>query len=77
MIEVNKYLNKTTFWDCDFSQLDLKRDKNYIISRIAERGTDIEADFIIFFYSKKDILYVVNNFREISPKTKSYFNTIL
>ncbi len=72
----NKYLKGITFWDVDLDSLDLIKDKNYIISRITERGTDLEVSFIRFFYSKKDILFVVNNTKGLSPKTKNYFNTI-
>lgn len=74
---VNKYLVKSTFWDSEFESLDLEKDKGYIISRIAERGTDIEVSFIISYYSKEDVLFVVNNAPEITPKTKNYFNTIV
>lgn len=74
---VNKYLVKSTFWDAEFEGLDLEKDKGYIISRIAERGTDIEVSFIISYYPKKDVLFVVNNAPEITPKTKNYFNTIV
>lgn len=74
---VNKYLVKSTFWDAEFDNLDLEKDKGYIISRIAERGTDIEVSFIISYYSKEDVLFVVNNAPEITPKTKNYFNTIV
>jgi len=74
---VNKYLVKSTFWDAEFEDLDLEKDKGYIISRIAERGTDIEVLFIISYYPKKDVLFVVNNAPEITPKTKNYFNTIV
>lgn len=76
MVEINKQLNKATFWDSDFESLDLEKDKSYIISRIAERGTDNEVLFIKNYYSKHDILFVVNNSAEITPKTKNYFNTI-
>ncbi len=74
---VNKYLVKSTFWDTEFKGLDLEKDKGYIISRIAERGTDIEVNFIISYYPKEDVLFVVNNAPEITPKTKNYFNTIV
>lgn len=74
---VNKYLVKSTFWDAEFEGLDLEKDKGYIISRIAERGTDNEVSFIISYYPKKDVLFVVNNAPEITPKTKNYFNTIV
>ncbi len=74
---VKKYLVKSTFWDAEFESLDLEKDKGYIISRIAERGTDIEVNFIISYYPKEDVLFVVNNSPEITPKTKNYFNTIV
>lgn len=74
---VDKYLVKSTFWDTEFEGLDLEKDKGYIISRIAERGTDNEVLFIISYYPKKDVLLVVNNAPEITPKTKNYFNTIV
>lgn len=74
---VNKYLIKSTFWDAEFESLNLEKDKGYIISRIAERGTDNEVSFILSYYTKKDVLFVVNNAPEITPKTKNYFNTIV
>lgn len=74
---VDKYLVKSTFWDADFEKLDLENDKGYIISRIVERGTDKEVEFVTAFYAKEDVLAVVNNAPEITPKTKNYFNTIV
>lgn len=74
---LEKYLNPRTFWDTEFTKLDLEKDKYFIISRIAERGTDKEYFFIRTHYVKKDILYAVNNSRETSPKTKNFFNIIL
>jgi hypothetical protein len=75
--EFKKILKKTTFWDTDFKKLDVDKDKNYIIRRLAERGTGQEFLAMLQYYTKEDILFVINNFRGIPKKSKSFINLIL
>ena len=70
-------LKPTTFWDCNLEQLDFKEDKYFIISRIAERGTDSEVLFILNNYSKKDIRHAVTKSKEITPITLNYYENII
>ena len=41
-----KNINPRVFWDCSFEDLDLEKDKIFIIGRIMMRGTDREIHFI-------------------------------
>lgn len=78
LVKKQRVFSKTsTFWDADLNQLDLVRDKYFVIARIAERGRDEEIDFILNYFSKDDLLFAINNSPETTPRTKNYFKVIL
>lgn len=70
-------INKRVFWDIDPTQLDWKKDKDFIIARTLERGTDKEIAEIERRFSKKEILRALTSSRGASKRTINYYETVL
>jgi Family of unknown function (DUF6922) len=54
LADINFSLPKYAFWDVDLDKLDMLKDKNFIISRMFERGKLDDVFSIITFYGIKD-----------------------
>jgi hypothetical protein len=68
---------KKYFWNVDFSELDLKKDSSFIITRILEYG-DIKALCWLFKYAgRRQIEEVIMKSRELSPKTANFWSLFL
>ncbi|MBW8245186.1 hypothetical protein K1F50_20450 [Muricauda oceani] len=50
------HLNPATFWDVDINLLDAEKDRDFIIVRVLERGTDPEIGLIELIYLQRDHL---------------------
>ena len=44
--EFKAHIHPRVFWDCRFEELDIEKDKIFIIGRVLMRGTDKEIRFI-------------------------------
>ena len=47
--------NKLLFWDTDITKIEWQRQKNAVIRRVFERGTEAEIKEIISFYGAKTV----------------------
>lgn len=76
---INKYeiFRNSTLFHSNKNELDLMRDKVFIIAKIATYGNDEERNFMLEHYSSVDILFVVNNYPDITPIKRKYFNKVL
>ncbi|HBU79146.1 MAG TPA: hypothetical protein DEF18_13680 [Muricauda sp.] len=70
------YLNPTTFWDVDPNLLDTEKDKDFIIARVLERGTDPEIGLIESTYLQREIISALEKTKEVSKKTLNFYKTI-
>lgn len=64
------------FWDVDINQLDIDKDKLYIISRLLTHGGYKGLMFVNSNYTYEDIKYVARNSRTLNPKVASYLMNI-
>jgi len=71
-----KLLNPVTFWDVDLNFLDIFKDRDFIIVRVLERGTDMEIAYIEEAYSQPEIISALENTRGVSKKTLNFYKTI-
>lgn len=58
-------IRKSLFWDTDVTQIDLAKNKRFIIQRILERGNELEIEALIKIYTKQVIkveLESINNY---------------
>ena len=62
------------FWDIDPTQLDLKKDRVYIISRLLNYGGYDGFRFLQKAYEYEDFKYVGINSRLLNPKTANYLS---
>ena len=68
---------QTLFWDVDPKNIDVKKNAQYIIERIADFGGDKEAKWVLDFYDKKILRKVVAKSRSLMPETKKLWMLIL
>lgn len=61
----------TLFWDTDSKKIDVKKNAQYIIERIADFGNDKEARWALDFYDKEFIEKVISKSRSLRPRTKT------
>lgn len=81
MVLDKKKLHKTlltpsTFWDVDLNLLDSQKDRDFIIVRVLERGTDIEIGQIESAYSQQEIVSALENTKGVSKKTLNFYKTV-
>ena len=66
------------FYDVKFKELDIHKDKNYIIGRVLDQGTLKDFKEIKKLFSDKEIIDTIIHSSEISKRTayffKNYFN---
>lgn len=70
------FLNPTTFWDIDLNLLDMVKDRDFIIVRALERGTDVEIRYIESVYSQQEIISALEMTKGVSKKTLNFYKTI-
>ncbi len=70
------HLNPTTFWDVDVDLLDREKNKDFIIVRVLEGGTDSEIWYIESIYSRQEIIAALKNTRGACKKTLNFYKTI-
>lgn len=65
------------FWDVDPESIDVKKNAQYIIERVADFGNDKEARWVFDFYNKRFIEKVIHKSRCLRPETKTLWTLIL
>lgn len=65
------------FWDTKPSQLDIRKNKAYIIERLLELGDERAVHWLFSTYSLKEIRRVLNNSRSLSPKSRQFWDIML
>lgn len=68
---------QTLFWDTDPKKIDVKKNAQYIIERIADFGNDKEARWALEFYSKQKLRNVISKSRCLRPSTRALWCLIL
>jgi len=60
------------FWSCNVNELDLEKDKNYIVSQVLNYGTWEDLKWLFKVYSEKEIKNVLKN-----PRKGLWFKDVL
>jgi|YelNatPaOPRAMG01_1025707.scaffolds.fasta_scaffold446560_1 hypothetical protein len=68
---------KKYFWDTDFNKLDIEKNKKYILERILEIGDEKAVKWMLNNFSRGDLLKVVKTSRQLSPKSRNFWNLFL
>ncbi len=65
------------FWDTDPKKIDVKKNAQYIIERIADLGNDKEARWVLDYYDGPFIKDIISKSRSLRPRTKNLWTLIL
>ncbi|MEK7175249.1 MAG: hypothetical protein AAB693_00365 [Patescibacteria group bacterium] len=65
------------FWDVDPKKIDVKKNAQYIIERIADFGHDNEVHWVFKFYDKEFLRKIISKSRCLMPETKSLWTALL
>lgn len=68
---------QSLFWDVDPKDIDVKKNAQYIIERVADFGNDKEARWVLNFYNKNLLRKIIKNSRCLRPRTKTLWMLIL
>ena len=68
---------QTLFWDVNPKKIDVKKNSQYIIERVADFGNDKEARWVLDSYSKKQLAKVILKSRCLRPRTKKLWSLII
>ena len=66
---------KPILWDVDLASLDVKKDKDFIIKRVTDKGRWDDVVWLKTQYVIDDIIDVVKKSKNISKKTKNFWLT--
>ena len=69
-------IHPRVFWDCNFEELDIKKDKIFIIGRVLMRGTDKEIHLIEDNFSLKEIKEAVEKSTEVDDVCVNYYRKL-
>ena len=67
----------TLFWDTNPKKIDVHKNAQYIIERVADFGNDKEARWVLNFYDKALLRKVVAKSRSIRPTTKALWTLLV
>ena len=64
--------SENLFWDADPADLDLKRNKKYVVQRALERGTISDILQMLHLYGIGDVIATAKSLRSLEPKALSF-----
>lgn len=67
---------KPIFWDIDFNDLNKEEHKEYIITRITEKGRWRDVKWLVDEFNKEEIKGIVLDSKNTSDKTKSFWQVV-
>ncbi len=67
----------TLFWDTNPKNIDVRKNAQYIIERIADFGNDKEARWVLEYYDKRLLRRVISRSRCLRPETKTLWSLLL
>jgi len=68
---------QTLFWDADVEKIDIHKNAQYIIERVADLGNDKEARWVLDFYNKDFLRRIIFKSRCLRPDSKKLWLLLL
>ena len=68
---------KPFFWDVNFNNLDLNKNRTYIVCRVLEKGDFEDIKVVFDEYGKEAIVQVIKKTNNISRKTANFWSLML
>lgn len=75
MTKVPPFLKKY-FWDADYKQLDLEKNKKYIIERLLELGNKKAIQWLLNNFKKSDIAQTLKTTRNLSRLSANFWSNL-
>ena len=60
------------FWDAQVEDIDLQKNKRYVIERVMTRGKMEDLETLLILYSKGEIRAALKESKELDPKTRHF-----
>ena len=67
-----KWFSENLFWDADPVDLDMQRNKKYVVQRALERGTISDILQMFHLYGIGDVIATAKSLRSLEPKALSF-----
>ena len=67
-----KGFSENLFWDADPVDLDMQRNKKYVVQRALERGTISDILQMFHLYGIGDVIATAKSLRSLEPKALSF-----
>ena len=64
------------FWDTNILSADIKKYRDFIITRVADKGGITDLQWLVKNYGKTTIKAVVTKSHNVSAKTKNFWQVI-
>ncbi len=71
-----KFFRTRTFWDADFDKLDVIKDKEFMVSRVVERGSELEILHVHSVLTYLEIYNILKNFMGTPEKILIYYKAM-
>lgn len=68
---------KPFFWETDLEKVDIQLHKTYVIERILKLGDKPAVEWLFSTYTLSEIKEILKKSRNISPKSRNYWDIIL
>ncbi|MBU3925131.1 hypothetical protein KKB43_06965 [Patescibacteria group bacterium] len=68
---------QTLFWDVNPAKIDVHKNAQYIIERVADLGNDKEARWVLDFYDRRFLRNIILKSRCLRPRTKKLWTLLL
>lgn len=64
--------SKYLFWDSEVEDINLQKNKRYIIERVMTRGKMTDFEILLSIYTKDEIVNEIRKSKELDPKTQHF-----
>ena len=64
--------SKQLFWDSEVEDIDLQKNKRYVIERVMTRGKMADFEVLQTIYTKEEIANEIRKSKELDPKTQHF-----
>jgi len=67
---------KRLFWDIELKSIYDKKNCDFVIERVAEKGNEKDIKWLINNFGKKEIYRIIKKSRNITDKTKNFYQVV-
>jgi hypothetical protein len=68
------HFSQQLFWDHDLADIDLKRNRGYVIERVLTRGLLTDFKVLLQIYTHEELIQGISKAKELDAKTAHFCN---